>query len=162
MSTPPDRQEPPQPSGRRPRWRLWLLIGLVLLALLILIGGIGALVGGGSEGDGPSPDETATTAPASTPASEESGASPTESQPAEPAETVSATESPDVPEDVPEEVPEDEPAEVPEDAPEDTGEPDGAVYYKTCDEAPHPLLRGEPGYRPELDRDDDGVACDVE
>lgn len=38
------------------------------------------------------------------------------------------------------------------------------VYYKNCDAAraagAAPILRGEPGYRPALDRDDDGVACE--
>lgn len=33
-------------------------------------------------------------------------------------------------------------------------------YYKTCADAPHRLLRGDPGYRPALDRDSDGVACE--
>jgi hypothetical protein len=39
-----------------------------------------------------------------------------------------------------------------------------AVTYKNCDEAKAagaaPIRRGEPGYRPSLDRDGDGVACD--
>ncbi|OLL18524.1 hypothetical protein BKE56_017850 [Rhodococcus sp. M8] len=38
------------------------------------------------------------------------------------------------------------------------------AYYKNCDAARDagaaPLLRGQAGYRPELDRDDDGVACE--
>lgn len=38
------------------------------------------------------------------------------------------------------------------------------VYYRTCAEARSagaaPLLRGQPGYRPELDRDGDGQACE--
>ncbi len=41
---------------------------------------------------------------------------------------------------------------------------DGSVYYSNCDEAEAagaaPLHRGDPGYRPELDRDGDGTACD--
>jgi Excalibur calcium-binding domain len=40
----------------------------------------------------------------------------------------------------------------------------GAVYYKNCDAAraagAAPIKRGEPGYRPALDRDNDGTACD--
>jgi hypothetical protein len=40
----------------------------------------------------------------------------------------------------------------------------GSVYYKNCDAAraagAAPLHRGDPGYRPGLDRDDDGVACE--
>lgn len=37
-------------------------------------------------------------------------------------------------------------------------------HYSSCTEAREagaaPINRGEPGYRPALDRDDDGVACD--
>ncbi|WP_228539744.1 excalibur calcium-binding domain-containing protein [Nocardia sp. XZ_19_385] len=40
-----------------------------------------------------------------------------------------------------------------------------SVYYSNCTEAraagAAPLLRGAPGYRSELDRDNDGVACEV-
>ncbi|MCQ6553415.1 excalibur calcium-binding domain-containing protein [Streptomyces sp. C10-9-1] len=50
-------------------------------------------------------------------------------------------------------------------APETTSEePAPDVYYDNCDEAraagAAPLFRGEPGYAPHLDRDDDGVACE--
>lgn len=38
------------------------------------------------------------------------------------------------------------------------------VYYKNCSEARAagvtPLHKGEPGYRPGLDRDGDGIACE--
>ncbi|MEU0539209.1 excalibur calcium-binding domain-containing protein [Nocardia sp. NPDC005978] len=38
------------------------------------------------------------------------------------------------------------------------------VYYKNCAAAraagAAPILRDEPGYRPALDRDNDGVACE--
>ena len=38
------------------------------------------------------------------------------------------------------------------------------VYYRNCDEAraagAAPIYRGEPGYRPALDRDGDGIACE--
>ncbi|WP_307817390.1 excalibur calcium-binding domain-containing protein [Nocardia acididurans] len=38
------------------------------------------------------------------------------------------------------------------------------VYYKNCaaarDAGAAPILRGEPGYRPALDRDNDGIACE--
>ena len=37
-------------------------------------------------------------------------------------------------------------------------------FYQNCDEAraagAAPIRRGEPGYRPALDRDNDGVACE--
>jgi hypothetical protein len=40
----------------------------------------------------------------------------------------------------------------------------GTVYYKNCGQAraagAAPIKRGEPGYRPELDRNNDGIACD--
>jgi len=39
-----------------------------------------------------------------------------------------------------------------------------SVYYRRCDDAraagAAPIRRGQPGYRPELDRDGDGVACE--
>jgi hypothetical protein len=39
------------------------------------------------------------------------------------------------------------------------------VYYKNCAEAcadgVAPIYRGQPGYRPGLDRDGDGTACEV-
>lgn len=42
--------------------------------------------------------------------------------------------------------------------------PGGSVYYANCDEARDagaaPIYRGQPGYRPELDGDGDGVACE--
>ena len=38
------------------------------------------------------------------------------------------------------------------------------AYYRNCDAAraagAAPIYRGEPGYRPELDRDSDGIACE--
>ena len=38
------------------------------------------------------------------------------------------------------------------------------VYYRNCkaarDAGAAPLYRGQPGYRPELDRDNDGIACE--
>ncbi len=46
-----------------------------------------------------------------------------------------------------------------------TTEPSSDVYYANCTEARDagaaPILRGEPGYRSALDRDDDGIACEV-
>ncbi len=42
--------------------------------------------------------------------------------------------------------------------------PTAGAYYSGCDEARAagvaPLYVGEPGYRPEMDGDDDGVACE--
>jgi hypothetical protein len=46
----------------------------------------------------------------------------------------------------------------------DGGGGGGDAYYANCTEAraagAAPILRGEPGYRSGLDRDDDGVACE--
>ena len=40
----------------------------------------------------------------------------------------------------------------------------GDVYYANCDAAraagAAPIYRGQPGYRSELDRDNDGIACE--
>jgi hypothetical protein len=49
--------------------------------------------------------------------------------------------------------------------PSATGQPSpSAVYYANCDAAraagAAPIRRGQPGYRPPLDRDNDGVACE--
>ena len=39
-----------------------------------------------------------------------------------------------------------------------------SAYYKNCDAARAagvaPIRRGQPGYRPALDRDNDGIACE--
>ncbi|AXY51452.1 extracelluar calcium binding protein [Rhodococcus ruber] len=55
------------------------------------------------------------------------------------------------------------PVNTPEDTPLPPA-PESFAYYKNCDAARDagvaPLLRGQAGYRPELDRDDDGVACE--
>jgi hypothetical protein len=44
------------------------------------------------------------------------------------------------------------------------GAPSIDVFYENCTEAraagPTPIRRGEPGYRPALDRDNDGLACE--
>lgn len=44
-------------------------------------------------------------------------------------------------------------------------QPDPAPYYRSCAEVraagKAPIRRGQPGYRPGLDRDGDGVACDT-
>jgi Excalibur calcium-binding domain len=49
-------------------------------------------------------------------------------------------------------------------APAPPAPPSNDVYYANCTAAraagAAPILRGEPGYRPALDRDDDGVACE--
>ena len=46
----------------------------------------------------------------------------------------------------------------------DDGSGSGGAFYKNCDAARAagvaPLHRGDPGYRPKLDRDGDGIACE--
>ncbi|MFB9699899.1 excalibur calcium-binding domain-containing protein [Rhodococcus aetherivorans] len=51
-------------------------------------------------------------------------------------------------------------------APAPAPAPAPSVGYKNCTEAWNagvaPLYRDEPGYAPKLDRDDDGIACEVD
>lgn len=73
------------------------------------------------------------------------------------ADTVAPVDEVPAPAVEPEPAPEPEPA-VP------AAEPGGDVYYENCTAAraagAAPLLRGEPGYRPQMDGDNDGVACE--
>ena len=47
---------------------------------------------------------------------------------------------------------------------EPSGPGEGVVYYRNCNDARSagaaPIERGEPGYRPEMDGDNDGTACE--
>ncbi|WP_226436200.1 excalibur calcium-binding domain-containing protein [Rhodococcus yananensis] len=56
------------------------------------------------------------------------------------------------------------PAYTPEYIPPPAPQPEPSVYYANCTAArvagAAPILRGSPGYRSELDRDDDGIACE--
>jgi len=67
------------------------------------------------------------------------------------------------PESAPEPAQPQEPEPAPEPAQPQEPEP-GGVYYRSCKEAKAagaaPLYQGEPGYRPGLDRDHDGIACE--
>ncbi|ATQ32109.1 calcium-binding protein [Rhodococcus ruber Chol-4] len=58
------------------------------------------------------------------------------------------------------------PAPAPAPAPQAAPAPAPSAGYKNCTEAWNagvaPLYRDEPGYAPKLDRDDDGVACEVD
>ena len=67
------------------------------------------------------------------------------------------------PEPAPEPAQPQEPEPAPEPAQPQEPEP-GGVYYRSCKEAKAagaaPLYQGEPGYRPGLDRDHDGIACE--
>jgi hypothetical protein len=48
--------------------------------------------------------------------------------------------------------------------PEEISQIEGSVYYSGCNEAraagAAPIHAGEPGYRSEMDGDDDGIACE--
>lgn len=71
-----------------------------------------------------------------------------------------ATEEPERAPEVPTEEPAEEPA-APAPAPEPTP---AHVHFSSCKQAREagaaPLYRGDPGYNPKLDRDNDGVACE--
>ncbi|MEU1756727.1 excalibur calcium-binding domain-containing protein [Micromonospora matsumotoense] len=60
--------------------------------------------------------------------------------------------------------PDDTPNPTPSPTPKKTSKPKPALYYKNCDAVraagDAPLFEGEPGYRPGLDRDGDGEACE--
>lgn len=47
----------------------------------------------------------------------------------------------------------------------ETSRPAQGVYFRNCSEARDAgrenIRRGEPGYRPALDRDNDGIACEA-
>lgn len=93
----------------------------------------------------------ATTPPATTPpaTTEPPAAAPVTQQPAAP-----ATRPAQAP-----------PAPV-EQAPPPASEAPSSVYYANCTAARNagaaPILQGEPGYRPPLDRDHDGIACETD
>jgi hypothetical protein len=57
-----------------------------------------------------------------------------------------------------------QPVEQPFEPQRDNDSSGGTVYYKNCGQAraagAAPIKRGEPGYRPESDRNNDGTACD--
>ncbi|MFH9707588.1 excalibur calcium-binding domain-containing protein [Streptomyces luteogriseus] len=147
--------------GRGPLWRVrrrWARMGLLARIAAVSIGVLIAFValGAGLEAcspsdDGPRQPLPATTAPgASTP--------PTGSP-----ETPPASDS-EVPEPPAETVRETVTEAQSTTAEPETSSPAPDVYYDNCDEAraagAAPLFVGEPGYRPELDRNRDGVACE--
>lgn len=82
---------------------------------------------------------------------------PTPSASPTPSPSPSTTPTPEPTVDAPVEEPTPEPTAQPEPAPQQ-------AYYSSCREAKAagaaPLYRGDPGYRPGLDRDSDGVACE--
>ena len=102
----------------------------------------------------PSASSSSTSASASPSVSATPSSSPTPSASATPSESPSPTV-------IPSPVPT---TEAPVQAPAAEAPAQSDVYYKNCAEAraagAAPLHRGEPGYRPGLDADGDGVACE--
>ena len=116
----------------------------------------------------PSASSSSTSASASASVSATPSSSPTPSASATPSESPSPTVTPSP---VPTtEAPVQAPAAPVSEAPAQQAEPvqqapaQSSVYYETCADAraagAAPLHRGDPGYRPGLDRDGDGVACE--
>ncbi|MFF8871104.1 excalibur calcium-binding domain-containing protein [Streptomyces massasporeus] len=149
----------PQPGGPAPRWARKRYV-LPALGLALFIGaGIGASGGETTDDAKPASAEprptvtvTATTTATATPPAEEP----------EPAPTVTATKTVKVTTTVT--------AQPAAGGGSDDGGSGGSgggadVYYGNCSEVraagAAPIHRGEPGYASHLDRDNDGVACDI-
>ncbi|WP_344521093.1 excalibur calcium-binding domain-containing protein [Streptomyces rectiviolaceus] len=132
------------------------LLGRIVAAVvavavgLLVLGAILSSCGHGAD----EPQAPVTTSASPTPSPSLSSPTPAEPSPSlsesvtpppRPAETATETEAPEPPP-----------------SPESSAAPD--VYYENCAEAraagAAPLIAGEPGYRPELDRNLDGVACE--
>lgn len=124
----------------------------VVVALAVGLLALGAILSSCGRGaDEPQAPVTTSVSPTPRPSTLSPTPSPSEkaTPPSRPAETVTETQTQT-------------------EAPEPTQRPESSaaqnVYYENCDEAraagAAPLLQGEPGYRPELDRDGDGIACD--
>ncbi|MCF6521510.1 excalibur calcium-binding domain-containing protein [Streptomyces sp. JJ36] len=158
----PSRPQPGPYPGGPPRWarkRILLPAAFVTLMVGVALGGTSAAEGGGT-GNRAAPHPTVTTTVTAT-------ATPG----AAPAPTVTATETVRVEATVRTTVTATAPAPV-VDREAGTGggsgeDHDGGsvpFFYENCDAAraagDTPVLRGEPGYGPHLDRDADGVGCD--
>ncbi|MGW3213127.1 excalibur calcium-binding domain-containing protein [Streptomyces parvus] len=142
---------PKEPPAKRKRLRGCLVVvGLAVVAMLAL----GAILEacGSSDGEKPEPG-------VSTPS--ETGSS----------DFFSVPPSPPEPEDTPPPQEDEDDRWTPESVPpaptetESSSELPEGVYYENCDAAraagAAPLLRGDPGYRDELDREGDGIACEL-
>lgn len=146
-------------GGRRrgPARRRWASMGVlakvltVAVALVIgfvALGGVLEACGAGSK-QGPLQTPTGSSSPATSPTSRApvSPTPKTKDEPSRPAVTVTQTTTAS-----------EEPAGP------TTSSPQSGAYYDNCDAAraagAAPLHRGDPGYRDELDRDGDGVACE--
>jgi hypothetical protein len=167
---PPKISNPIRTTTTRNKRVAWLTIGAVI-ALSGLIHT--AANGDAEESETPTPTTTtlspalaATPKPSPTPTPKPSP-TPTltpEAEPTtEPAPTSeAAAPAPELP---PPPAPEPEPAAPEPPAPEPPAAPPAQdAYYANCAEARNagaaPILRGQPGYRSGLDRDNDGIACE--
>ena len=156
----------------------------VLLALVLEVGLSGCGVPSVADDAGslaPAPSPTVTASPSPTPIPSPSptpspSPSPTPSPTPSPIPTTQApTSQPPLQPLMQESEPTSEPEPTPEEearagggaaAPEPVPEPNqGSTYYPNCKKAKAagaaPLYRGDPGYREELDRDRDGIACEI-
>jgi hypothetical protein len=148
---------PPPPQRRPPSKYLALWISLPIVALLALCGGVGAALDDDEPTGTPQP-----VASLASPAAGEPSSTPSPTPPAiaEPTTAAPATTSPPATRTTTTTT---RPA-APPTTRTTTTKPPTSVYYRTCADAKAagaaPLYRGDPGYRPELDRDRDGVACE--
>lgn len=160
MNTPvPSYGSGPDSSARRrlPRAAKWLIGGIVGLVALAGVGSLGDKTDHKPASTNTTVESTSTSASTTSSTASTSTAPTTSTTAPSPAPTAeppvdSSTIAPTAPVA--------EPAEVPpvSDA------PTGGVYFATCAAAraagAAPLHVGGPGYRPALDRDKDGVACE--
>ncbi|MGW6258632.1 excalibur calcium-binding domain-containing protein [Streptomyces sp. NPDC055085] len=126
-----------------------VVVGLVIG--FIALGGVLDACGAGDE-EPRQPPTSSTTEPASPTTQDPASPTPTQ-EPEQPAVTVTQTATVS------------ETATVtPEPTDLTTSAPAAGAFYENCDAAraagAAPLHRGDPGYRDELDRDGDGVACE--
>ncbi|MFD6684166.1 excalibur calcium-binding domain-containing protein [Micromonospora parva] len=132
--------------ARRGAWVRGVIIAGALLVALFVVAGIQGSGERGRDGPGPSPSGSATET-----ASRDTTVPPTATA------TIPVPVRPEPVDPAPQPTP-----STTEPAPEETTTE--SVRFENCDEAraagAAPLLLGEPGYRLELDRNKDGVACE--
>lgn len=170
------------PGNRRRTNRNVLVVVGAIIATLCLCGGCGAIFGNESKSEQPATTTTrATTPPPSSTAPSTPPPTSTTTQAPPPPNTgtlAPPVEQPETTRQAPVAEPEPAPSPVPAPPPPPAPEPEWTpeptvdlppapspnVYYSNCSEAraagAAPLYVGEPGYRPKLDRDNDGVACE--
>ncbi|MCT9010003.1 excalibur calcium-binding domain-containing protein [Streptomyces rhizosphaerihabitans] len=129
---------------------LWAKVAIAVVGLVIGFAVLGGLLEAcDAGGEGPQQLPTSSSSAESSSSTTDVPASPTpkKEEPERPAVTVTETATAS-----------EEPVEPTTSAPEE------GAYYENCDAAraagAAPLHRGDPGYRDELDRDGDGVACE--